>query len=157
MTIRFPQFKNRNSARHLPLILILVPLVCMSGCSGKKGIKSKVTGTVTYKGKNVAGDLVCVDEDGKELIPTPIRDGEFSLIDAPKGKYTILVRKAMSAAVAQKDTPIPKVEGPGGMKPALGSGATGVPPPLKAATKGNGIPPLEVTGGDQTFNITLTD
>jgi hypothetical protein len=157
MTILFSRFNTGASVRRLPLALMLGVLVCLSGCSSKGKIKSKVSGTVTYKGKNVEGDIVCVDSSGKEQMPYPIRDGAYSLVDLPKGTYTILVKPAIKSggmgAPPPEGGPVKSTDSVG----AKMGQTTGVAPPPKAGKPNNGIAPLEVTGGDQEFNITLTD
>jgi len=95
--MRLPLFqfaKCSPALRRLPLVLCLAALVCLAGCSGKKEPKATVSGKVTYKGSDVAGDMFFVGEDGKEY-PSPITKGAYKMSTAPPGKYKVLVKSLL--------------------------------------------------------------
>ena len=129
--------------------MTFVAALVFAGCGGgSKGGGDNVSGKVTFDGKPVAGQVVFVGSDRKEY-PSPIGpEGNYQIIGAPKGEFTILVKGTLGAAPTAK----------GGAKtpdmPGM-TGVAGIAPPVKYATAAGGLK-LTVTGGNQKYDITLT-
>jgi len=129
--------------RSLCLVAALSFLVLTTGCPGGKK-KNEVTGKVTLDGKAVAGTVVFIGSDGKELMTLIRPDGSYTIVDPPAGEVKIKITGPLGIAAPGKD-----------QAPAVGGMETGVPPPAKYASPDNGLK-LTVTGGKQTYDIPLT-
>lgn len=123
------------------------------GCdkSGKGGA-NEVTGKVTLGDQPVAGDVVFVYADGKELA-TPIVDGKYTMPDAPTGPVKVFIRPGLAASgklVAPKGGP----EAGGGI-PVAGGGSGGAAPPQQYQSAATSGLTYEVKAGKQTYDIPL--
>jgi len=127
--------------------LLAASLLSLAGCGGKPTESANsVSGKVTLDGAKVAGQVIFVGPDNKELVPAAIKlDGTYQIADVPPGKYKVLVRGAGSATgPAPKDSALPKME--------TGGGAA---PPAKYAAVTTSDLTYEVKGGKETYNIEL--
>jgi len=143
--------------RRLPLILLIAALVCLAGCSGKGKIKNKVTGKVTLDGEPVAGTVSLIGEDGKEAPVSGLLEegGTYTILNPPLGKYEVIVKAPLGGG--NPGQPPPNAAGTGGGVSANKvEGPKGKMPPKKYERPKNGLPQLEVTGGEQTHDIALT-
>jgi hypothetical protein len=138
----------------LAIVIFASPLLSC-GCSGgekKSSTSSVVKGKVLMNGEPIAGEVVIIstDKDKKETKTSIALNGEYAFVNPPKGEYLVLVKPfGIGGGV------------PGGDKNAMqdpsgGKGSKGQPPPAKYAKPDNGIPKLNVTGGEQKFDIELT-
>jgi hypothetical protein len=137
----------------LAMLIFASPLLSC-GCSGGGGNAPSniVKGKVTLNGQPVLGEVVFIAADKKETKASIALNGEYSFPNPPKGEYQVLVKSiGMTGTV------------PGGQKNAMSdpssSGAgtlKGQEPPKKYAQPDNGLPKLNVTGGEQKFDIELT-
>jgi len=151
-------------APHHLLALLLGILIVASGCNSKGGgVKDIVTGKVTYKGQNVAGNIYFVGSDGKEVGPGPIGGGLYTLPNPPRGECKVIIKPmpgmpAGGGAGGQKHKPDGKAPGtkggemPGGAAPM----DMGVEAPPKYSKLGpdNDLK-ATVTGGKQEINFEL--
>jgi hypothetical protein len=76
---------------HVKFVLTLAASVVLAGCS-KSGPKSRVTGSITYKGQTLkAGAVYLVFDQGGEYHTGIKADGTFQFIDVPTGQAKVLV------------------------------------------------------------------
>jgi len=151
MRFQLFQFAKKSHFGRLPLVLCLALLVCLGGCSGKKGPKTKVSGTVTAGGKEVLGEIVFVGEDGKEYT-SPVAKGAYGVSGLPPGKYKVGVRQLGIAALPPPQKTGAKPVNSADMPPIEGPG---VAPPAKFAKAASSGLEYEVTEGDQTKDFEL--
>jgi hypothetical protein len=125
------------------LVLLLAVTAGLGGCGPPNKVNDSVTGKVTLKGQPVAGEVIFVGSDRKE-VGSPIgADGSYQIYNPPKGEVQILVKGFPGAAVEPpKDAP-----------PRPGAG--GAAPPARYARPNNGLT-MTVTGGKQTHDVPLT-
>jgi hypothetical protein len=168
---------HRSFCCALPLVLVVCAL---AGCGSKSdGPKDSVYGKVTLNGQPVTGQVVFVGPDKKEVTSPITPEGEYRIVDPPKGEVVILVRSVGAAPAGPSPVgpgalPTPGVKGPGplvsggkpppgptpppkgGKPPDMPSGmpTAGATPPAKYATAAGGLK-LTVTGGDQKYDIEL--
>jgi hypothetical protein len=111
-----------------------------------------VKGKVTLNGQPVSGDVIFISTaaDKKELKTTIALNGDYSIPNPAKGEYQVLVKgMGMGTAIGGDKN---KMSDPSG-----GSGSLkGQEPPAKYAKPDNGLPKVNVTGGEQTHNIELS-
>jgi hypothetical protein len=137
----------------LTFSLLAAALLLVGGCS--KGPKSKIHGKVTLGEKNVAGTVVFIGADGKEITEPIKGDGTYAVLNLPKGSYKVAVRGMGGLGGGGMATPqvkdAPKVELPGmeGMK------SQGVPPPPQYGDPNKSGITFEAGEGEQEFNIPL--
>jgi len=133
------------------LALLLTSLIFLTGCPGKgKGPKNSVSGKVTLGNQTVAGSVVFVYADGKE-VGSPINaQGVYTIPDPPPGQVKVLVKPVGGGAGPALKPP------PGGPEmpklPGAGEGAT---PPAKYAAARTSDLTYEVKSGNHTFDIPL--
>src|SRR5271170_475352 len=73
------------------LLLVLMGMVL--GCGGPAGPKNTVSGKVTLEGQPVAGIVVFLSGDGKEVSgPINYLDGTYQIPDPPSGQVSIVVK-----------------------------------------------------------------
>jgi hypothetical protein len=122
-----------------------------AGCSGKEGGSSGssdvITGKVTMNGQIVAGQVVFIGSDKKEIMSMigPM-DGSYQIPNPPKGEGQFLIKGMSGPSMA------PPPSG-GGKMPEMPS-TGGVAPPAKYEKPTSELK-FNVTGGKQTFDITL--
>ncbi len=124
--------------------LVFSSLLFLAGCdSSSGGGKNGVSGKVTLDGKAVAGSVIFVGSDGKE-VPVLIKtDGTYS-VDLPSGKYKVAVRSLGMPTIGTG-----KVAAAG-----TSAGDTGAFAPVKYNAVDNGMS-FDHAGGKQTHNIEL--
>jgi len=141
--------------RYASLALSLSVLVWSAGCS--KGVKDVVTGKVTLGGSKVNGAVTFIGPD-KKPVKGGIVNGVYTVENPSKGENIILVQGhdvAMPGA-AKKDFNVPDPDKGGGMmKDNTVKTDLGVPPPPKYGSEATSGLKFTVTGGKQTFDITL--
>lgn len=121
-------------------VLALGPIGC-----GSKAPTEGVSGKVTLNGSPVAGQVVFVTSDGRQL-PTAIGpDGGYTIMGLPKGEVDVLVKG---------DPPVNAML-PKGADPVGKPTSAGATPPEKYTKAGAGLK-FDVTGSRQTHNIELT-
>jgi hypothetical protein len=144
--VRLPFLARRG----LSLCLLTAALAFALGCGGGKseGVKNEVSGKVTHNDKPVAGTLVFVYADGKEVSSPLLPDGGYMVPDAPPGQVKIYIKPVAGFAV-------PPMKG-GAEMPKDGpvSAGPGVPPPRQYQTVAGGLT-YEVKAGKQTHDIPL--
>ena len=119
------------------------------GCDKKSGdAANAVSGKVTFEGKAVAGSVVFIGSDNKEIEGLLDMDGKYSVPDLPQGDYKVAVKSMLGAAA-----PPPK----GIAVPKSDAGSTGgaAPPAKYAAAATSGLT-FKRTSGKQEHNIALT-
>jgi len=126
-------------------------ILVFAGCSGKDGGSSGsgdvITGKVTMNGQIVAGQLYFVGSDKKEIMSMigPM-DGSYQISNPPKGEGVFYI-KAMGG---------PSLVPPGGAKMPDVPSTGGVAAPAKYEKAATSDLKFTVTGGKQTYDITLT-
>jgi hypothetical protein len=138
----------RNASTLFGSLLVLCVSILFLGCGASTitTAKNSISGTVTYKGQPVAGEVVFVSGDNKEIVVSIGDEGRYIIDNLPKGELQILVR-GTPKQTQPKGVKVP-ADTPSPVK------ATGVDPPVKYAQLGNGLK-LEVSGGVQTKDIPL--
>jgi len=123
------------------------------GC-GSQGPKNTVSGKVTLKGDPVAGSVVFIGSDNKEVMTHINPDGTYSVPDPAMGENKVLVK---GGAVGGPAPPV--LEGTPkdfkGTMPPTTTTKMGVAPPPKYGSPDNGLS-FKVTGGAQKYDIELT-
>jgi len=128
-------------------VFAIASLVSATGCPGGKK-KNEVTGKVTLDGKPVAGNVIFVGSDNKEIATLIKSDGTYVITDPPTGQVKVKVTGPLGVAAPPPLTKDKTPETVGGM-------GGGNPPPAKYASVDNGLT-FNVTGGKQVYDITLT-
>ena len=140
-----------STPRLAAALLLAAALACLAGC-GENVPKNLVTGKVTLEGKPVSGQVVFLAADGKEYTALITGAGGYSIANAPAGEARVMVRAVGGAAPQAApprdggDVKMPPTTTPGGEQ--------GAAPPAKYASPDTGLK-VNVTGGKQTFDITL--
>ncbi len=108
-------------------MLLIVPVFLAVGC-GPSDNKSKVSGTITYKGEGLKAGNIYLTSDAGGSYSSPIQpDGSYTITDVPQGNYI---------AIVETETINPdKKTGGGG---AMGGKAVGAPQ-LGAGSKGEAL------------------
>jgi len=144
-----PSVPRRFLLRGLPLPLFVALLVGLSGCDKKADeAANSVSGKVTLNGEAVAGTVVFVGADNKE-VPAPIKpDGSYTVPNPPTGKVKVLVKGMLGSA------PVATPPKDSGSMPKMGGGS-GVAPPAKYGAVASTPLSFEVTSGKQKYDIPL--
>jgi len=142
MRIAFPRLS--------PCCFLLVALILGVGCNTKgKEPENQVSGKITLSdGSAVAGTVIFVGSDNKEVTGIIKPDGTYLVLDPPQGKVKILV-KGMGGIAPQQ----PAKDAGGAMKDAPSMG--GKAPPARYASIKTTDLEYEVKSGKQTHDITL--
>jgi hypothetical protein len=151
-----PHASSLTRAFHpLGRLLLLAGVLVGAGCGGGGGsAKNEVSGKVTLGEKPVAGTVVFVTSDNKELSGPIGPGGVYTIADPPVGQAKIYIKAApnsggLIAPPTTKGGPeIPK-DGPVG-------GAAGVAPPAKYTSAATSGLTFDVKAGKQTYDIPLT-
>lgn len=139
----------------VPLLLACLMLFFGPGCGGGgKGPSNVVTGKITLNGQPVMGTVVFIGPDNKEVLGgVSAGTGEYRVDNPATGLNKILVR-GLGGAGAPGPAGKPMVA-PGGKDPANMVGGQGVPPPAKYGSVKTSDLTFNVTGGQETHDITL--
>ena len=137
-----------SPSRSFDRAFLLLLAGALAGCGGKSdGAKDSVYGKVTLNGQPVTGQVVLIGSDNKEISSLIAADGEYRIVNPPKGEARVLVKGRSGAAPTTRGvTKGPEMPGMSGRSAA---------PPSKYATAAGGLK-FTVTGGDQKYDITLT-
>lgn len=118
----------------------------LAGCASKAAEGGDaVGGKVTLNGKPVAGQVVFVGGDRKEVVALIAPTGGYSLANLPRGEWQVFVR-----GTGLKVPLVPKGAAP---PPGL-TAAIGVAPPVRYAQPKH-AQKFTFAGGAQTFDIEL--
>jgi len=130
----------------------LLVLALVTGCPGTDSMKNSVSGKVTLDGKPVAGTVVFVGADGKEVGVSPIGpDGNYTIPNPATGPVKVLV-KSMTASLGGG-----AIRPPGGpTMPDPAGTSQGVQPPAKYGAEKTTPLTFEVKTGKQTYDIPLS-
>ena len=142
----FGKLRLKRLCAPLAVVFSAVAMIGCSGAGGKESSKNSLSGTVTYKGQPVVGELVFMGSDRKEIKVPISEEGHYMIDNLPKGELDILVRSI------PKQSPPPGIKVPSDI-PVVHAPA-GVSPPGKYSVPGNGLK-VEVTGGLQTKDLPL--
>jgi hypothetical protein len=124
-------------------LALLLALGTLAGCGGRgKAPDSSVSGKVTLGGRAVAGQVVFVGSDQKEIAAPINPEGAYQINNPPKGEYQVVVKGVPGVPV------VPGTKAPGDAPPP------GAAPPAKYAQPGNGLK-FSITGGEQKYDIEL--
>jgi hypothetical protein len=139
-------------ARYVSLLVFSISTIALVGC-GSKGASDSVSGKVTMNGQIVAGQVIFITSDKKEIASPITAEGVYTINNPPKGEVQIIVKGAVAPGgpVAR---PIPKGDKTPGEPPPSPMASSGATPPAKYAQAGNGLK-FTVTGGQQTYDIDL--
>jgi hypothetical protein len=112
---------------------------------------------VTVGDKHASGEVIFISSEGNEYkSPLNPQDGSYKISGAPVGTHTVVI-KGMGATGLQ-GAPVGGTKPPKDMKmPDMPEIAVGVPPPARYADPKTSGLTIEVTGGDQTQDFTLTE
>ncbi len=129
-----------------PFFWASLAFLVLSGC-GESGTSpgDSVSGKVTLGGQPVAGTVVFVWPDRKEMSAPLTVEGKYQILNPAKGEVQILV-KAPATMVVPKGAKA--LEMPGAVP------TVGTLPPEKYAKPKNGLA-FNITGGQQTYDIVL--
>jgi hypothetical protein len=126
-------------------------ILVFAGCSGKEGgspsANDVITGKVTMNGQIVAGQLVFIGSDKKEIMSMigPM-DGSYQINNPPKGEGVFIIKGSTGPSLAPP---------PGGAKMPEMPSTGGVAPPAKYEKAATSDLKFNVTGGKQTYDINL--
>lgn len=132
----------------VPAVVLAVSSLLAAGCSGGKGPDGAVSGKVVLSGQTVAGQVVFVGPNQKEMSALIKPDGTYQLTNLVPGEYQVLVKGVQGGPPVVPGAKLP-TDAPAREVPP------GVVPPAKYAQSGNGLK-FKVTGGEQTYDIELT-
>lgn len=133
-----------------------VAFACM-GCGGKdgsQGSNDSIYGKVTYNGQVVAGQVIFIGSDKKEIMSMiGGMDGSYEIKNPPKGEGVFLVKATMAPPLAplKGGAQAPKGGAQAPEAPSMG----GVAPPAKYGQPSTSDLKFTVTGGKQNYDITL--
>jgi hypothetical protein len=108
---------------------------------------------VTLEGKPVAGQVIFIWDDKKELSSPIGPQGNYTIPEPPAGKVKVLV-KSMTMPGGNQPLVKPK-GGPEMADPLGGGGMGGAAPPAKYGAVNTTPLSFEVTSGRQTYDIPL--
>ena len=129
-------------------LALLLVVVLGAGCApGGKAPDGAVSGKVTLGGRPVAGQVVFVGGDHKEIAAPITPEGGYQINNPPKGEYQVFVK-----GLPAQGPPPGAAKAPGDAPPLRAP--TGAAPPAKYAQAGNGLK-FTVTGGEQKYDIEL--
>jgi hypothetical protein len=129
--------------------LVLAALVLVAGCSGK--VENSVSGKVLLNGKPVAGTVVFIWPDKKELVSPIGPDGQYAFPNPTRGTVTILVKGMGGGPTGGKVAPPPGATG----KLGAGLGQGEAPPARYADARTSGLS-YDIKGGKETYDLPLT-
>jgi len=123
------------------------------GCGGGNTPKTEVKGKVLLGDKPVAGTVVFVSNDGKEVAAPIMPDGTYTATNAEVGSVKIYIKPGALGAPtvgAPKSAP-----GTPEMPKDMGGTSSGVPAPAKYTKVETSGLTYDVKSGKQEHNITL--
>jgi len=136
-----------------PLGLFTLMSVLVMGCGDKSSAnKNEVSGKVTLGEKAVAGSVVFVTADNKELTGVIGPGGVYTIPDPPVGAVKIYIKAAPSTGGL-----IAPPKGSGEMpKDGPATSGAGAAPPAKYTSAATSGLTYDVKAGKQTYDIPLT-
>lgn len=147
-----------SACRKGSYLAVLALFPALSGCGDAGGTaKDSLKGKVTLNTKPVAGLIVFVNAEGKELSAPLGPDGSFTVENPPAGEVTVVVRTIGGVGKAKEIPGGAVVAGKGGsVLPSAGTGMGGEDPPAKYGDPKTSPLKYTITAGHQTKNFELT-